>query len=122
VIRALAFLLRLEQRFHCERSAPEIMITVLIHHEIADYAVWKAAFDSAFDWRHKNGELSCRIFRSAGNVNDVTLFFEWESLEKARAFIASDELKTKMASAGVKEPTRVDFLTEVHSLRRSAAD
>ena len=98
------------------------MIIVLIHHEVADYTAWKAAFDSAFDWRHKNGERNCRIFRSAGNVNDLTLFFEWESLEKARAFAASDELKAKMASAGVKDPPRVDFLTEVHSIRRSAAD
>lgn len=98
------------------------MINVLIHHEVADYADWKAVFDSAFDWRHKNGELSCRVFRSAGNVNDVTLFFEWESLGKARAFIASEELKARMASAGVKGPHRVDILTEVHSVRRSAAD
>jgi hypothetical protein len=98
------------------------MINVLIQHEVADYTAWKAAFDSAFDWRHKKGECSCRIFRGAGNVNDLTLFFEWESLEKARAFIASDELKAKMASAGVKGAPRVDFLTEVHSIRRSAAD
>jgi mitochondrial fission protein ELM1 len=107
---------------HVERSASEIMINVLIHHEVADYTAWKAVFDSAFDWRHKNGERNCRIFRSAGNVNDVTLFFEWESLEKARAFIASEELKTRMASAGVKGAPRVDFVTEVQSIRRSAAD
>jgi heme-degrading monooxygenase HmoA len=98
------------------------MIHVLIHHEVADYIAWKAAFDAAFDWRHKNGELSCHIFRSAGNVNDVTLFFEWESLEKARAFVASEEFKAKMTSAGVKGAPRIDFLTEVHSVRRSAAD
>ncbi|MFZ0798312.1 MAG: hypothetical protein WCA13_16375 [Terriglobales bacterium] len=98
------------------------MINVLIHHEVADYIAWKAVFDSNLDWRHKHGERSCRIFRSAGNVNDLTLFFEWDSLDQARAFIASDELKAKMANAGVKGPPRVDFLTEVHSVRRSAAD
>ena len=99
------------------------MINVLIHHEVADYIAWKAAFDAAFDWRRKNGERSCRILRSAGNVTDLTLFFEWESsLEKARAFIASEELKATLASAGVKGPPRVDFLTEVQSVRRSAAD
>jgi hypothetical protein len=118
---ALAFFLRLAQRFHFERSDPA-MITVLIHHEVADYSVWKAAFDSAFEWRHKHGERNCRIFRSVGNVNDLSLFFEWESPESARAFIASEELKAKMANAGVKEPARFGFLTEVVVLRRSAAD
>ncbi len=98
------------------------MINVLIHHEVADYTAWKAAFDSAFDWRRKSGERSCHIFRSAGSVNHLTLFFEWESLEKARAFVASEELKAKMASAGVKGAPQVDFLSEVHSVHRSAAD
>ena len=98
------------------------MIIVLIHHEVADYTVWKAVFDSNLDWRHKHGERSCRIFRSAGNVNDLTLFFEWDSLDSARAFLASDELKAKMASAGVKVTPQVHFLTEVHSVRRSSAD
>ena len=98
------------------------MINVLIHHEVADYTLWKSVFDSNLDWRHKHGERSCRIFRSAGNVNDLTLFFEWDNLDSARAFIASHELKAKMTSAGVKGPPRVEFLTEVHSVRRSAAD
>jgi hypothetical protein len=98
------------------------MIHVLIHHEVADYTVWKAAFDSALDWRRQHGELSCRIFLDAGNLNDLTLLFEWESLEKARAFLGSDELQARMASAGVKSPPRLHILNEVQSLRRSAAD
>ncbi len=98
------------------------MINLLIHHQVADYTAWKAAFDSAFDWRRKNGECGCRIFRNAESVNDLTIFFEWESLEKARAFIASEELKAKMARAGVKGTPQFDFLSEVHSVHRSAAD
>ena len=98
------------------------MVNVLIHHQVTDYSAWKAAFDSAFEWRHTHGERNCRVFRSAGNVNDLTLFFEWESLESAREFLASGELKAKMANAGVIEPPRIDLLTEVHSVRRSAAD
>ena len=98
------------------------MINVLIRHEVADYPAWKSAFESALDWRRKNGERSCRIFHSAGDVNDLTLLFEWESLEAARAFMASDELKARMAKAGVKGQPRVEFLTEVQTIRRSAAD
>jgi hypothetical protein len=98
------------------------MINVLLHHEVADYSSWKAVFDSAFDLRRNHGERGCRIFRGAGNLNDLTLFFEWESTEKARAFLASDELKARMAQAGVKGTPRVDFLSEVQSVRLTAAD
>ena len=46
---------------------------------------------------------------------------QW-SLEQARAFMASDELKARMASAGVKGEPRVEFITEMYTIRRSAAD
>ncbi|MBI3646497.1 MAG: hypothetical protein HY233_11100 [Acidobacteriales bacterium] len=98
------------------------MINVLVRHEVADYPAWKSVFESALDWRHKNGERSCRIFHNAGNINDLTLLFEWESLEAARAFMGSEELKARMAKAGVKGPPRVEFITEMYTVRRSAAD
>jgi hypothetical protein len=98
------------------------MINVLVRHEVADYTAWKAAFDSALEFRHQHGERSCRIFHAAGNLNDLTLLFEWESLDQARSFLASDELKARMQAAGVKGQPHVEFLTEMYTIRRSAAD
>jgi hypothetical protein len=98
------------------------MINVLVHHEVNDYAAWRSVFDAALDWRQKNGERSYRIFHASGNPNDLSLLFEWESLEKAHQFMASDELKKRMVSAGVKGQPQVQFLTELHTVRRSAAD
>ncbi len=98
------------------------MIYLLVHHEVADYSTWKTVFDSSLDWRTKQGERNCRIFRGVQNPNELTLMCEWESFERAQAFIGSGELKTRMASAGVKGAPRVDYLTEMFSIRRSAAD
>ena len=98
------------------------MVNVLVHHEVADYPSWKAVFDAGLDWRHKSGERSARIFHAAGNLNDLILLFEWETLEQARVFMASEELKTRMAKAGVKGQPRIEFLTEMYSIHRSAAD
>lgn len=98
------------------------MINVLIHHEVSDYPAWKSEFESVLDWRQKNGERSYRIFHRAGNINDITLLFEWENLETARAFVASEELKKRMAHAGVKGEPQIEFLAEVHTVRRSSAD
>ena len=98
------------------------MINVLVHHEVADYPAWKAMFDSGLDFRHQLGERCCRIFRRAANPNDLTLIFEWDNLDKARTFLASDELKARMKASGVKGEPRVEFLNELHTYRRSAAD
>jgi len=98
------------------------MIYLLVHHEVADYTVWKSLFDSSLDWRTRSGERNCRIFRGVQNPNELTLLFEWEDIDQARAFTASDELKNRMAKAGVKGAPRIDYLTEMFSIRRSAAD
>jgi hypothetical protein len=98
------------------------MIYLLLHHEVADYSAWKTVFDSSLDWRTKHGERNCRIFRGVQNPNELTLMFEWENVEKAREFMALDELKTRMSKAGVKSTPRVEYLTEMFSIRRSAAD
>ena len=78
------------------------MIYLLIHHEVADYSAWKSVFDSSLEWRTRNGERNCRIFRGVQNPNELTLLFEWE--------------------AGVKGVPQVEYLNEMFSIRRSAAD
>jgi len=98
------------------------MIYLMVHHEVADYTAWKSVFDSSLDWRTRNGEHTCRIFRGVQNPNELTLLFEWENFDKARAFMASDELKSRMAKAGVKSTPQIQYLTEMFNIRRSAAD
>ena len=98
------------------------MINVLVQHEVADYPAWKAVFDAALDVRHQHGEYSCRIFHTAGDVNNLTLLFEWDTLDRAREFLTSGEVQARMKAAGVKGQPRIDFLTEMFTIRRSAAD
>ena len=98
------------------------MIQVLVHHEVADYQSWRSVFDASLDFRHDGGECSCRIFRKAGNPNDLTLLFEWEDLAKAKRYMTSDELRKKMRQAGVVGVLQIDDLAEMYTVRRSAAD
>jgi hypothetical protein len=98
------------------------MIQVLVHHEVADYHRWRAVFDSALDFRHHGGEQSCRIFRKTGNPNDLTLLFEWDNLEHAQRYMSSPELRSKMGEAGVQGVPEIEFLAEMYTVRRSAAD
>lgn len=98
------------------------MVNVLVRHKVADFTRWKQVFDGHFGFRHGAGELSCRIFHSHDNGMDLSLFFEWETLEKARAFFGSEQLKNGMQQAGVVGAPEIIFLDEIKSLRRTSAD
>ena len=98
------------------------MIQVLVHHQVTDYQNWRAVFDSALDFRHAGGERACRVFRTAGNPNDLTLLFDWENMEKAKSYMNSDELHKKMKQAGVVGVPEIHYLAEMYSIHRSAAD
>ena len=98
------------------------MIQVLVHHQVADYNNWRSVFDAALDFRHNGGECGCRIFRQAGDPNNLTLLFDWEDMEKAKRYMTSDELRKKMQQAGVVGAPEINYLAEMYTVRRSAAD
>jgi hypothetical protein len=98
------------------------MIQVLVHHKVADYSSWRSVFDAALDFRHSGGECSCRIFRKTGNPNDLTLLLEWQDMDTAKHYMTSDELRKKMQQAGVMGVPEIEYLVEMYTVRRSAAD
>ena len=85
---------------------------MLIQHKVKDFKEWKKVYDSAFDLRKSNGELSDAIYHDASDPNSLTLMFKWESLEKAQKYAQSPELKAAMQNAGVEGPPKVFFLNE----------
>jgi hypothetical protein len=103
-------------------SEESAMIQVLVHHEVVDYRSWRTVFDAAIEFRHEGGECSCRVFRKAGDPNDLTLLFEWEDLARAQCYMNSDELRKKMKQAGVVGTPEILYLSEMYTIRRSAAD
>jgi heme-degrading monooxygenase HmoA len=98
------------------------MVNVIVRHKVSDFGQWKQVFDDHFRMRHEAGELNHRVFHNHDDGSDLTLFFEWETLEMARAFFHSDRLKSGMKQAGVVGTPEIVYLDEVRSLRRTAAD
>ena len=71
-------------------------------HEVADYGVWRKAYDSFAPTQKKMGVFSQSVYRGIENSNDITVIHDFKSFEKAKAFAASPELKAAMEKAGVK--------------------
>ena len=87
---------------------------VLIVHEVADYAKWKAIFDDAAALRRDAGEIEYRLLAFDTDANRVVHFSRWSSLSAARAFFESPELLEIRRVAGVRAPEFL-YLNEIEA-------
>jgi len=81
-------------------------------HEVADYGVWRKAFDAFAPTQKKLGVVASSVYQSADNANDVTVIHDFKSVDEAKAFAASPELKATMEKAGVKGAPQVWITTK----------
>jgi hypothetical protein len=98
------------------------MVHVLLHHKVSDYDRWKEAFDSHLAVRKHAGETGCRLFHGVEDPRDLFLLLDWESVEEARKFLGSTELRDTMQKAGVVGTPEIQYLEDVRSVHRSSAD
>jgi quinol monooxygenase YgiN len=85
---------------------------LFVRHEVADYGVWRKAFDAFAPTAKKAGALNGAVYRSAEDANDVTVIHDFHSVDKAKAFVASPELKAAMEKAGVKGAPQIWITTK----------
>lgn len=77
------------------------MVRLFVRHKVNDYAKWRKVYDDFEETRTKMGEVGDSVFQLATDPKDVTVIHDFESMEKAKAFVESSELRTAMGNAGV---------------------
>jgi heme-degrading monooxygenase HmoA len=86
-----------------------IMIRLFVRHNVHDYAAWRKGYDAFDPVRTTLGVRGQAVYRSVDDGNDVTVWHDFDSLDAAKAFASSNELKTAMKEAGVAEPPTIWF-------------
>lgn len=76
-------------------------VTVVISHEVKDYAVWKKGYDGHQPVRKQAGFKVSGVYSDVKNPNLVTVIGQFPSAAAAEAFFASPELKETMSKMGV---------------------
>ena len=99
-----------------------LMVHVLVHHKVADFGLWKETFDGQLNTRKAGGETGFRLFQSVEDPRDVTLLLDWDSVEHARRFMHSNELRDVMQKAGVVGAPDVVVVWDATVVHRTAAD
>jgi heme-degrading monooxygenase HmoA len=98
------------------------MVHVMIRHKVADYVRWKEAFDSHLTNRKRAGETGCQVFHSVEDPREIFVLLDWQTVEEARKFMNSDDLRQRMKDAGVQGTPDVQYLEDARAVHRSAAD
>ena len=86
------------------------MAYILVQHSVEDFEKWKTAFDGHGSFREAAGSKGGIVLQNAEDPNHITALLEWDSLDNARAFAGSEELREAMQEAGVTGPPSVSFL------------
>jgi hypothetical protein len=84
----------------------------LIRHKVRDFNAWKAGFDAHFPQRAEAGLSNKQLLRSVDDGNEVVIVLEAKDLNRAKAFIASPDLRQTMQSFGVADKPDVYFLND----------
>lgn len=87
------------------------MTTLFVRHTVADYAAWRRIFDGFAPTQRAHGVTDKAVYQAADDENDITVTHDFATLEAARAFATSPELKAAMSDAGVTSAPTVWFAT-----------
>jgi quinol monooxygenase YgiN len=86
-------------------------VTVVITHEVKNYASWRKGYDADESNRNKAGFRVSGVYADLKNPNMVTVIGEFPSAAAAEAFAASPKLKEAMEKSGVIGKPEVKILT-----------
>lgn len=77
-------------------------VRVMVKHQVKDWDAWKKSFDSHQQTRIDAGLIDRVVAHTVGDTHHVTLVFAVTDIDKANAFMKSEDLKAKMKEAGVE--------------------
>ncbi|MEP1094406.1 MAG: hypothetical protein ABJG78_04820 [Cyclobacteriaceae bacterium] len=80
---------------------PALPYVITVGHEVSEFDAWKIAYDADADSRKNAGLKFEALATGADNPNMVYLMFSTSDLEASMAMMGSEELRLKMAEAGV---------------------
>jgi hypothetical protein len=86
---------------------------LIVTHKVEDYDRWLPVFESTGALKKKYGWKQSSVYSVDGDRNNVMVIEEFASMEKAKSFAGSPELKAVMAKAGVAGPPEVRFVSPV---------
>jgi hypothetical protein len=92
-----------------DTTAIQATARVMVRSKVKDWDAWKKSYDGHKQARTDAGLTERVISYTVGNNHNVTLVFAIADMDKAKAFMNSQDLKDRMKEAGVEGPPDIFF-------------
>jgi hypothetical protein len=92
-------------------SHPLPPVAILIAHRVADYTLWKKAFDAHQKARQEAGCMGHHINRGADDPNMVYIYCPATDAAKLKGFVGDPNLARVMKDAGVQGSPTITLMT-----------
>ena len=89
------------------------MATMFVRHKVDDFGKWKRVYDGFTPTRKEMGVTGASVHRDANDPNILMVTHQFKSMDAAKAFADSEELKSAMAEAGVSGPPEIWFTEDI---------
>jgi hypothetical protein len=86
------------------------MTYIMVRHSVADFGDWKSVYNEHAPARAKAGLKEIHLLRNIDNPDELVLLFSADDLGRAKAFVASQDLREAMEKSGVTSKPEVCFL------------
>jgi hypothetical protein len=77
---------------------------MFVRHKVEDYAKWRSVYDAFDATRRSVGVKAQSVCRAVGNPSDVTVTHDFDTAEKAKAFVESSELHKRYVQRRRRRP------------------
>lgn len=94
-------------------TAADAGVWMIVTHEVVDYQHWKPVHDRSASIKRNFGWKKCAVFAVDGNRNHVMVMEQFASLDRARAYADSTELRDEMAASGVSSNPEIHFVNNL---------
>jgi hypothetical protein len=92
-----------------DTTAIQQTIRLMIRSKVKDWDAWKKVFDTHKQTWADAGLTDRVVAHSVGDTHNVTLVFAVADMDKANAFLNSQDLKDRMKESGVEGPPDMFF-------------
>jgi quinol monooxygenase YgiN len=86
------------------------MARMILIQKVSDYNQWRSVFDSMNAVRNDYGSTGAKVYRADNEPNEILVISDWKSIDQAKKFSQSPELKDARYRAGTNGDAKFYFV------------